>query len=203
MLTLRAATWLAWSLVALSVPLAAISLLFGLSRITPVAGLEAFDAGEALQFVTQLSFGVVGALIVSRHPKHVIGWLFSALGISAVLGLFAYEYAVYALLTNPGSLPAGAEMAWLSSWAWMPSLGMWALVLLLFPDGSLLSRRWALAAWLAVSATLLGVLPHIFTWSHRGAALLLDGEDPNIGLASDVSGVAIPLLLMTVLVAAI
>src|SRR5205814_2592509 len=57
----------------------------------------------------------VGALIVSRRPANRIGWLL--LLVSFVLGFggagnFAEQYTLYALLTQPGSLPAAEWMLW-------------------------------------------------------------------------------------------
>jgi hypothetical protein len=62
---------------------------------------------------------------------------------------FAESYAIYALFTAPGSLPGGETMAWISSWIIVPVLfAAPAMLFLLFPDGTLLSRRWRPAFWL-------------------------------------------------------
>jgi hypothetical protein len=52
------------------------------------------------------------------------------------------EYAIYALVAQPNSLPAGEALAWLTSWLWITWVGCIALSLLLFPNGRLPSRRW-------------------------------------------------------------
>jgi hypothetical protein len=63
-----------------------------------------------------VSFSTVGALIASRRPGHPVGWLFCAIGALAGIDHFCGEYATYALLAQPGSLPAGEAVAWIRSW---------------------------------------------------------------------------------------
>jgi hypothetical protein len=97
---------------------------------------------------------VVGALIVAHRPSNAIGWIFSAIGLLAFTALLAVEYATYAYVTRPGSLPGATLAAWYSSWPWYPAIAL-ALILtpLLFPTGRLLSSRWRPVAWLAGVAT--------------------------------------------------
>ncbi|TME21392.1 MAG: histidine kinase, partial [Chloroflexi bacterium] len=79
-----------------------------------------------------------------------IGWLLCAEGVVNGVAALSAQYARYTLQTDPAALPGGVWMAWLGSWSWVPSPGLLAFLLLLFPDGHLLSRRWRPAAWLAV-----------------------------------------------------
>jgi hypothetical protein len=101
------------------------------------------------------AFMVVGAVIVARRPGNVIGWLFSAIGLLTATGTLALEYAEYAYVTRPGSLPGPLLAAWYQWW-WLP---LFALILvftpLLFPTGRLLSARWRPVAVAAAAATAL------------------------------------------------
>ncbi len=83
----RTSVWLAWSVCALSLVFAALGLLFlTLNRSHP--GAPAFEF--ALQnMVMVAACSSVGVLIASRRPAHSIGWLFSALGLSSGVHLFA------------------------------------------------------------------------------------------------------------------
>jgi formate hydrogenlyase subunit 3/multisubunit Na+/H+ antiporter MnhD subunit len=76
----------------------------------------------------------------------------------AAVDHFSAEYAIYALLAQPTSLPAGEALAWLASWVWIPYVGCIALSLLLFPNGRLPSSRWRWLAWLSVLMTIAGAL---------------------------------------------
>jgi len=103
-----------------------------------------------LLFVT---FATVGALVASRWPKNAIGWIFCWLGLSFSLGSASEEYALYALVTEAGSLPGAKGMVWLTSLFGGPIVfALFALVFLLFPDGRLPSRRWRPVVWLELVA---------------------------------------------------
>jgi hypothetical protein len=70
---------------------------------------------------------------------------------------------VYTLYTNPGALPGGGVMAWLSNWIFIPVIfAAPAMLFLLFPDGSLLSRRWRPVFWLVVLSNLAAITTSVF-----------------------------------------
>jgi len=107
-------------------------------------------SGAVSNLVAYTTFTVMGSLIVARRPRHVIGWLFCAIGLSATLSVLAEEYAKYALVTSPGSMSFGFAAAWVSNWLWASSVLLpTSFLLLLFPDGQLPSRRWRPVAWTA------------------------------------------------------
>jgi hypothetical protein len=176
----RTAAWLAWSLCLLCVVLAVAGLILALLNGLTLGEIFLAWAGPPVAtFLTQIvSFSVVGALIASHRPENPIGWLFLAAALFYGILIPGEEYAVYALLTNPGSLPLGAELAWLTDWIWAPGFGIILVFLpLLFPDGHPLSRRWRGVAWLGgLSIGLICVLTSIVLWPERGPALLQLGS---------------------------
>jgi hypothetical protein len=105
------------------------------------------------------SFATVGAVIVSRRSRNVIGWILCAVGLTSAVAGFAQDYATWALVHRPQWLSGGLLMGWLGSWPWYIAFGLIISFLpLLFPDGRLPSRRWLPVAWLAgVLITLLCV----------------------------------------------
>jgi hypothetical protein len=152
----RAANRLAWSSWALSIGFVLVALLArGLAgNSLPASFTQDGDFGLVLIVIEQ-AFATVGALVASRQPENPIGWIFCALGLGLNFANFAEVYAVYALFLKPGSLPGGEIMAWVNSWSQGPGLlGIFLFVVLLFPDGHLLSRRWRSVAWLAAIATI-------------------------------------------------
>src|SRR5215211_1247886 len=154
----RTASWLAWSLWALSVVLTALSLLLlALSLSHP--DVHIFDHWLDSTLAT-IAFSTVGAVIAPRtRSDNPIGWLFCVGGLLFAVTHFTAEYAIYTLLAAPGSLLSGGEAAaWLESWLWVPQLGSVLLVILLFPDGRLPSRGWRWFAWLSVLLVLVGAL---------------------------------------------
>ena len=163
----RTATWLAWSLWALSVALTALSLLL-LALIRSHPGIHVFDWW--LGSTTIVIDVTVGAIVASRRPENPVGWLLCLSGVATSTSSFASEYAIYALLAEPNSLPMGEAMAWISAWTLPIMNGVQVFYLLLFPTGRLPSRRWRWLAWLTVAYILVGVLTAAFSLgAHLGA----------------------------------
>ena len=103
--------------------------------------------------VLAMGFSTVGALVAPRYSRNSIGWIFCAVGFLYAAVHFVAEYAIYALLEAPGSLPAGEAAAWVFSWLFVPQIGLSGLLLLLFPEGQVQSVRWRWFAWVIVLAT--------------------------------------------------
>jgi hypothetical protein len=86
-----------------------------------------------------LPFAIVGALIATRQRHNPIGWLLCGFGLVVAVPLVGNQYSRYALVTAPGSLPAGDWAAWLAVWPVELTALLSILVLLLFPNGHSLS----------------------------------------------------------------
>jgi hypothetical protein len=152
----RAAARLAWSLCALSLALTALSLiLLALNLSYPNTYIYDYWLENTIQAV---SFSIIGAIIASRLPANPVGWLFCAAACTIAVECLSAEYAIYALVARPDSLPMGEALAWLAFWAWIPSIGCIVLSLLLFPNGELPSSRWRWLAWLSVLLTMAGAV---------------------------------------------
>jgi hypothetical protein len=166
-ITPRAASWLAWSLWALSVALTALSLLL-LALIRSHPGTHIFDwwLGNS----TIVIDATVGAIVASRRPENPVGWLLCLSGVATSTSTFTSQYAIYALLAEPNSLPAGEAMAWIAAWMLPIMNGLQVAYLMLFPTGRLPSRRWRWLAWLTVAYILVGALIAAFSpGAHLGA----------------------------------
>src|SRR3712207_3846761 len=146
----RVAAWLAWSLCALCVALAAANLILALLNEHTLGEIFFIsEEGIVIFAIWTVSFSVVGALIASQRPENPIGWIFLADGFCYGLLSAADQYAIYALLTNPGALRLGAKASGLGQWIWAPALGLLLVSLpLLFPDGHPPSPRWHAVGWL-------------------------------------------------------
>jgi hypothetical protein len=133
----RVVAWLAWSVWALTVPTTILTLFFA-SLNEPSSSL--WD--EALLPVLLLTFSTVGAFVASYRPENAIGWLFLSGAFVWIVGELTLEYGVYALITDPGALPAGVWAAWFGALA--RGLGWFVIVtflLLLFPTDRRFCRR--------------------------------------------------------------
>jgi hypothetical protein len=130
-----------------------------------------------------VGYSVIGTIIGSRLPNHPIGWICCAIGLIAAVDHFAGEYAVYALLAQPHTLPGGKAMLWLQGWFWMLFIGLIVFLLLLFPTGRLPSRRWRPFAWVSVAMISGGVI-----WSSI--------ISPDVGFNAPPSPVQLSVLLL-------
>ena len=157
----RTAAWLPWSLWTIVVAIVALGfLLWPVSEVALVP----------LVLSTALPFATVGALVASRRPYNPVGWLFIAFGVAAALRFTGSQYATYALLTHPDSLPAGDFIASFAVHLWHPGLGFLVFSFLLFPHGRLPSRRWLIVAWVStiscVTALVSGMLEYEFLYNY-------------------------------------
>jgi hypothetical protein len=156
----RAAAWLAWSICGLSLVLTTLSLLLLIMNLSR-ASAHVFDYWVESTLIAVV-FSSVGAVIASYRPENLIGWMFCAVGLLPSIRHFASQYAIYALLAAPGSLPVGEVLAWFAAWLWVPHTGLTALLILLFPDGRLPSARWRWLAWFTGTMILVGTVLTMF-----------------------------------------
>jgi signal transduction histidine kinase len=139
----------------LAMAMAALSVILVVANRAHVHSFADIDLED---LVVPFSFGLVGALVASGQRRNVTGWLFLFIAVDSALQGLADQYARYALVTHPGA-PGGVWALWLDSWviAFVFPTGALALLLLLFPDGHLPTRRWRPVAVATVLLTIIVV----------------------------------------------
>jgi hypothetical protein len=156
----RAAFRLAWSIWAISIALVGLGLLFHILNLSH-PGTHVYDYW--LTNTTVVIDVTVGAIVASRRPENPVGWLVCLYSLAIGTSYFSSEYAIYALLAQPHSLPAVEVLVWISSWMLSVTVGLQVFSLLLFPTGRLPSWRWRWLAWLTVAVTLIGMISSAFS----------------------------------------
>lgn len=139
-MTARAARRLARASWALAVTSALGALVF-VAVVEPVSIVPA-----VFMLLATLAYASVGALISGRHPGNPIGWLFVAVGASLGGTSLAAHYAGVEDQALALVGPAGAAAILLPGLVLPFALPTF---LVLFPEGTLLSRRWRPAVWTA------------------------------------------------------
>ena len=131
--------------------------------------------------VLVLPSAVVGLVVAVRRPDNVVGPLISLQGTLFAL-MFAWQGAYDdVVLRHPGALPASAAVAALERGSWMVLYVPVALVMLTFPSGHVLTRRWWWVAVGLVAAATLFTL--IATMSPHRLSEPFAGEDNPFGPA--------------------
>lgn len=148
---------------------------------------------------------VVGCIVARRRPRSVVAWLLVLLGLAAAavtLGLYAG--AVRAGSSGHPDLDLGG---WLAGGAMQPAMGsLTGLLMFLFPDGRLPSRRWRPAvailvggaalrfAELALTGDPVPYLPTLENPHHLGGpldAMIAASRETNLGLFLMLGGMVL------------
>ena len=140
---------LAWSMFTVT---AALATAHGVLVVSGSVGLVDPEAGlNSFPIITLgcVLGALIGALVATRQPRNPIGWLFLAGQLGTAIGLVSQAYAFRVLQDGALGPPLAGQLATVvasalgASWA----LSVLAAVFLLFPDGSLPSRRWRAVLW--------------------------------------------------------
>ena len=163
-LTPRAAFWCALSICLLTLATAGTALIY--NHIHPLPPAVRAGAGGAADFVAAMAFiggfATVGALLIWKRSANPVGWLMSATGAS-------YAFAAgggLLLLHFPGTRVWGDWIGWLFGLG----IGFAVFVVLLFPTGSLPSRRWRPVAWAAAATMVAWALGSTFAPAPAGGS---------------------------------
>ncbi len=189
----REAAWLAWYMCAVSLMMTVLGVLLLFVSRSPV-GVPVYAGAPVYDFwfvntVIAVSFSTVGGVIAPRvPPRNPIGWIFCTIGLLAGMRVFVAEYAIVTLLAEPGTplgrLPGGDALAWVSSWLWVPHIGLFLVLGLLFPDGRPPSRRWWPFAWLMGLVVVVGTVS-VALWPESAAGFDPADHPINIEVATN------------------
>jgi hypothetical protein len=125
-----------------------------------------------------VTYAAVGAFLVFRRPGNLVGWLLLSVGFFGGTDSLAADYARYGLFASPGSLPGATWSAWYAAWGFQPVLAVPAFLLVVYPDGHVLSRGWRPLRWAVALAPLIGIVPQMLAPDLEFGALNLRYPNP-------------------------
>ena len=148
-------------------------LLIVLSMLGQLLGQWSGPEGKGLgsvsprDWLAAVVFTAIGARIATYRRRNVIGLLFLLIGLSSAIAACSSAYAQLSI-----------AIAWIRQWTFWPAYGLLPLVLLLFPDGRLPSRRWRAAAWTVGTGVAIATVSLALA-ALRAPTDLMTSEDPQ------------------------
>jgi hypothetical protein len=139
-----------WSAPAWAAVAGGLVVLFSVAMVPLTILAGGNSSGEVVTaLVVGLPAGAVGMVVARRQPRNPLGWLLLAVTACLVLSTDGPLYALLDYRIHNGRLPLG-PVAILLNGLWGTGLILFGLVILLFPDGKLLSAPWRWALRVAV-----------------------------------------------------
>jgi hypothetical protein len=159
------------------------------------------DLGAAVSLTTLIVvIGIVGLVVARHQPGNPIGWLLAGEALLTLVTIAASSYTEQVYYAGHPGLPLIGPVALLFAGYFPLTFVPVPLVVLLFPDGRLPSRRWRwpLYGYLAVAAaTLLGVTAvSVSLIAGHHVHVLADGELAQVSDPAGDTAWLIPLVLV-------
>jgi drug/metabolite transporter superfamily protein YnfA len=140
--------------------LALVLILYGAYLVLIFLARDFRGLAENAADIPALVFAALGAVVARHQPRNPIGWLLAACGglylLTSVTGL----YTVLDFRVHHGTLPMGRAAVLIGASVFLIGVII-GLVIVLFPDGTLPSRRWRPVLW-AYAAACAMYLVHLF-----------------------------------------
>ena len=154
---------IAWCLVALTTIAVILDTVFTAAYRPLLSEATWADHGWPLAPLAGMGCALMGALIVSRYPKHMLGWLLCVASLLSVT-LAADAYTLWVLDGDgPGSSHWAHVIAWASPLLGWPAFAALIMIFLISPTGRLASPRWRWAVWATVAGLALRTLGTLAT----------------------------------------
>src|SRR5512133_934177 len=158
-------SWLAWSLCVII----AVATLISAGGDLLTQGSEGGvlkQAANVLWGLFPLAFAILAALILSRQPRHAVGWLLMIPALIAVPSALLSPRDLQHVTTAPASPSLTFLLAvWIDNWTWTQLIFPILLVPLLFPSGRPPSARWRFV--IVYAAVMWASFVFIITFSQR------------------------------------
>ncbi len=178
-------TRLGWALCALVAALATLGIALNLADL---AGQPSSAAAliEAVSGVLAIPFALVAALVISRQPRNIVGWLLMLPAVMVSIEPLSGRYL--ASFAEPPAIPTLPLilLVWHSNWSWLSVVFPLVLIPLFFPDGRPPGARWRWLGPTMVVEALIFIFFVTFTVNLQTTVNDVDWSVPNpIGFVSE------------------
>jgi hypothetical protein len=112
----------------------------------PVAAVAHQLGGSVTSCALGFACLVTGTILARRQPCNSIGWVLLASSAFFALNTLASAWSVYVYLQHHTGAPLGAVAVVLQP-SWAPAIVLFAVSILLFPDGRVPGGLWRAALW--------------------------------------------------------
>jgi len=143
--------------------------------------------------VLAVGTGLLGLLVARRQPGNPEGWLLLGLAASVIAVVDSGLYAVLDYRMHHGRLPLGETAVFIRGGIGPPLLFVFALVILLFPDGRL-PRRWTWVLWFYLAVVVVATVGIA-----GGEAGSIAGQHIQVDVNGDYTGPGSPTGVLGVL----
>ncbi len=143
------ASWIAWAFFGFVCLASVRNVMDELSNPKPGAGIFGLVGEEVVGGLISVVFAAVGALIVSRQPRNLIGWLLLAPAFSQTISPLLPDVQSWTAVPTEITFREYLGL-WFSGWGWLPLIFPIFLIMLLFPTGRPPSPRWNWVGYLAL-----------------------------------------------------
>ena len=153
----------AWTAAGISLVLAVVDTALVAASYPPFSMKSTGIHGWPLVNLAGIGSAVLGAVILTAHPRHPIGWILTFIGLSTSISLATESYGIWVLqYDGRGTAAQGHLAGWVAAALGGPmALALLTGVFLLVPGGTYLSDRWrwvARVAWAGMGLYLLGLV---------------------------------------------
>jgi hypothetical protein len=119
----------------------------------PVAAVAHQIGGSVTSFALGFACLVTGSILARRQPRNSIGWVLLVSSAFFALNTLATAWSVYVYLQHHAGAPLGAVAVVLQP-SWAPAIALFAVSILLFPDGRIPGGLWRAALWVFLALAL-------------------------------------------------
>src|SRR5690242_2546587 len=138
-------------------------LLARIALICVVVGLSAIAVGDPFTLAAVAVSSGVGAFLIDRRPRNIVGWLVLAIGVTNLATTTNVTLDIEALVAGTAPWQQFVTV-WLGSWTGGMNFVCYAAVAFVFPSGYLTQRHQRTILFALWSAAFLVFIPAFLPW---------------------------------------